>query len=189
MNQIDKKPFIWVEAYRPRNIDDCILPQSTKDTFNEFLKKGQIPNLLLYGTAGIGKTTVAKALCEQLGADYILINGSDEGRLKILHRPYHYLADQNTKSSLLTKLTTQPQMYNSLYGQTLRHFMVTVGLFSPVTTKTNSSNPCTPGVQWLTFPSQEKKRNNWQEPSTTVSGLYLRKKAYNMIQRFFPKSS
>ena len=80
MNQIDKKPFIWVEAYRPKNIDDCILPQSTKDTFNEFLKKGQIPNLLLYGTAGIGKTTVAKALCEQLGADYILINGSDEGR-------------------------------------------------------------------------------------------------------------
>lgn len=77
---MSRNDFVWVEKYRPRNIDECILPQGTKDTFNEFLKQGQIPNLLLYGTAGIGKTTVAKALCEQLGADYILINGSDEGR-------------------------------------------------------------------------------------------------------------
>ena len=77
---MSRNEFLWVEKYRPRKIDECILPETTKNTFNEFLNSGQIPNLLLFGTAGIGKTTVAKALCEQLGADYIVINGSDEGR-------------------------------------------------------------------------------------------------------------
>ena len=75
-----KRDFLWVEKYRPRTIDECILPDDIKETFNQFLKKGEIPNLLLTGPAGVGKTTVAKALCEQLGCDYILINGSDEGR-------------------------------------------------------------------------------------------------------------
>ena len=72
--------FIWVEKYRPKTIDDCILPDSIKDTFKEFVKDGEIPNLLLAGPPGIGKTTVAKALCQQLGCDYYVINGSDEGR-------------------------------------------------------------------------------------------------------------
>ena len=72
--------FVWVEKYRPKTIDDCILPDRIKNTFKEFLVKGEIPNLLLSGPPGIGKTTVAKALCEQLGADYFVINGSDEGR-------------------------------------------------------------------------------------------------------------
>ncbi len=72
--------FLWVEKYRPKKIRDCILPEDTKKTFTEFLKQKEIPNLLLSGTAGTGKTTVARALCEELGADYIIINGSDEGR-------------------------------------------------------------------------------------------------------------
>tara|TARA_B100000927_G_scaffold216208_1_gene176452 strand:+ start:912 stop:1859 length:948 start_codon:yes stop_codon:yes gene_type:complete len=72
--------FIWVEKYRPKTIDECILPESTKKTFKEFLKKGEIPNLLLAGPPGIGKTTVAKALCSELGVDCYVINGSDEGR-------------------------------------------------------------------------------------------------------------
>ena len=75
-----KEHFLWVEKYRPQTIDDCILPEDTKATFKEFLKKGEVPNLLLCGTAGTGKTTVARALCEELGCDYIVINGSDEGR-------------------------------------------------------------------------------------------------------------
>ena len=72
--------FIWVEKYRPKTIDECILPEGIKKTFKEFLNTGEIPNLLLSGPPGIGKTTVAKALCQQMGADYYLINGSDEGR-------------------------------------------------------------------------------------------------------------
>ncbi len=74
------KDFLWVEQYRPHTIDDCILPDSIKESFNAFIKQKQIPNLLLSGTAGIGKTTVAKALCDEIGASYITINGSDEGR-------------------------------------------------------------------------------------------------------------
>jgi DNA polymerase III delta prime subunit len=72
--------YLWVEKYRPKTIEDCILSKDIKETFSQFLKQKEIPNLLLSGTAGTGKTTVARALCEELGADYIIINGSDEGR-------------------------------------------------------------------------------------------------------------
>jgi len=72
--------FLFVEKYRPQVIDDCILPDETKKTFKEFVAKGEIPNLLLAGPPGIGKTTIAKALCNELGADFYVINGSDEGR-------------------------------------------------------------------------------------------------------------
>ncbi len=72
--------FIWVEKYRPKTIEECILPENIKKTFREFLNKGEIPNMLLAGPPGVGKTTVAKALCIELGADYYVINGSDEGR-------------------------------------------------------------------------------------------------------------
>ena len=72
--------FLWVEKYRPKKISECILTEDLKNTFSKFLSQKEIPNLLLSGTAGTGKTTVARALCEELGADYIIINGSDEGR-------------------------------------------------------------------------------------------------------------
>ena len=75
-----KDEFLWVEKYRPKTIEECILPKDTKDTFQSFVNQGEIPNLLLCGTAGVGKTTVAKALCNELGVDYYVINGSDEGR-------------------------------------------------------------------------------------------------------------
>ena len=72
--------FIWVEKYRPKTIEECILPDGIKKTFKEFLNKGEIPNMLLAGPPGVGKTTVAKALCNELGVDFYVINGSDEGR-------------------------------------------------------------------------------------------------------------
>ena len=72
--------FIWVEKYRPKTIEDCILPENIKKTFSDFLNTGEIPNMLLAGPPGVGKTTVAKALCNELGADFYVINGSDEGR-------------------------------------------------------------------------------------------------------------
>ena len=76
--------FLWVEKYRPKTIDQCILPKALKDTFQTIVKNGELPNLMFSGTAGLGKTTVARALCEQLGIDYIIINGSEEGNIDTL---------------------------------------------------------------------------------------------------------
>jgi len=76
--------FLWVEQYRPKTIDDCILPDSLKSLFSAFIRKGEISNMLFSGTAGIGKTTVAKALCNQMNCDWIMINGSEEGGIDVL---------------------------------------------------------------------------------------------------------
>jgi len=76
--------FLWVEKYRPRKLDDCILPASQKNVFKEMLAKGEIQNMLLCGGAGMGKTTVARALCEELQTDYIIINGSEESGIDVL---------------------------------------------------------------------------------------------------------
>jgi DNA polymerase III delta prime subunit len=73
--------LLWTEKYRPKKIDDCILPERLKKPFQEYVNQSNIPNLLLSGGAGVGKTTVAKAMCEEIGCDVMVINGSDEGRL------------------------------------------------------------------------------------------------------------
>ena len=73
-----REQMLWVEKYRPHTVNDCILPESLKTTFQKYVNRKEIPNLLLAGSAGVGKTTVAKALCEEVGCDYIIINGSDE---------------------------------------------------------------------------------------------------------------
>ena len=76
--------FLWVEKYRPRKIAETILPDGLKQTFQRLVDTGELPNMLFTGTAGLGKTTVAKALCNQLGLDYIVINGSEEGNIDTL---------------------------------------------------------------------------------------------------------
>lgn len=76
--------YLWVEKYRPQKIDDCILPKNLKETFKQFVQTGELPNFLFCGTAGVGKTTVAKALCNEVGAEYLLINGSEESGIDVL---------------------------------------------------------------------------------------------------------
>ena len=76
--------FLWVEKYRPKTISECILPDTIKNPFLDFVSNKEIPNLLLCGTAGVGKTTVARALCNDFQADYILINGSEERNIDTL---------------------------------------------------------------------------------------------------------
>ncbi|MDA7701710.1 AAA family ATPase [Gammaproteobacteria bacterium] len=78
------KDFLWVEKYRPKTIEDTILPTELKNTFQAVVDTGELPNMLFTGTAGLGKTTVAKAMCNQLGLDYIIVNGSEEGNIETL---------------------------------------------------------------------------------------------------------
>ena len=81
---MDNKEFLWTERYRPKTLDECILPDAQRKVFSEFVAAGQISNMLLCGTAGTGKTTVARALCNELGCDYIVINGSEESGIDVL---------------------------------------------------------------------------------------------------------
>ena len=76
--------FLWVEKYRPKTIDETVLPPPLKQTFQEIVENGELPNMLFTGSPGTGKTTVAKALCRQLGLDWIMINGSEEGNIDTL---------------------------------------------------------------------------------------------------------
>ena len=80
------KDFLWVEKYRPKTIEDTILPAELKSTFQQFIDQKNIPNLILSGTAGVGKTTVARAMLEELGCDYIIINGSMNGNIETLRQ-------------------------------------------------------------------------------------------------------
>ena len=76
--------FLWVEQYRPTDIESCILPVSLKSTLTDFVSKGNIPNLILAGTSGVGKTTAAKAMLDELGSTHIMINGSEESGIDVL---------------------------------------------------------------------------------------------------------
>ena len=80
----NQNEFLWVEKYRPKTIEECVLPQSLKETFTEVVKHGELHNMLLAGTAGLGKTTVARALCNELGLEYLLINSSEESGIDVL---------------------------------------------------------------------------------------------------------
>lgn len=78
------KDFLWVEKYRPKTIEECILPSSLKTVFTKIVEEGEVPNMLFTGSSGLGKTTVARAICDSLGLDYLLINGSEEGNIDTL---------------------------------------------------------------------------------------------------------
>tara|TARA_B100000085_G_C18543631_1_gene512975 strand:+ start:369 stop:1304 length:936 start_codon:yes stop_codon:yes gene_type:complete len=99
-----KDNFLWVEKYRPHTLDDVILPDNLKKVFVSLKDKGEMMNLLLSGSAGTGKTTVARALCEELGCDYIIINGSDEGR------SIDILRDKIKKFVSTVSTTTKPKV-------------------------------------------------------------------------------
>lgn len=84
--------FLWCEKYRPRTINETILPESLKTVFNKMVQSGDLPNMMFSGTAGVGKTTVAKALCNELGLDWIIINGSEEGNIDTLRTKIKHFA-------------------------------------------------------------------------------------------------
>ena len=94
--------FLWVEQYRPEAVDNCILPQSLKNTFKEFVEQGNIPNIILSGGPGIGKTTIAKAVLDEIGATYMMINGSEESGIDVLRTKIKNFA--STVSLATTKI-------------------------------------------------------------------------------------
>ena len=121
MVEKQSEQFLWVEAYRPKKIDDCILPADQKQFFKQMVAKGEIQNMLLCGTAGTGKTTVARALCEELQTDYIIINGSEESGIDVLRTKIKQFASTvsftgNTKVVILDEAdylnpnSTQPAL-------------------------------------------------------------------------------
>lgn len=83
INKVENQ-YLWVESYRPQKIDDCVIPEALKETFKQFISTGELPHFLFSGTAGVGKTTIAKALCNEIGAEYIMINGSEESGIDTL---------------------------------------------------------------------------------------------------------
>lgn len=89
---MSQNEFLWCEKYRPKTVSDAILPCSLKETFQEFVYSKELPNLLFSGTAGVGKTTIAKALCSELELDYLLVNGSEEGNIDTLRTKIKHFA-------------------------------------------------------------------------------------------------
>lgn len=115
--------FLWVEKYRPKKIDDTILSEGLKETFRSFIQQGNIPNLLLSGPAGVGKTTVARAMLEELDADYIVINGSMNGNIDTLRNDIQQFASSMSfsggrkyvildEADYLNANSTQPALRN-----------------------------------------------------------------------------
>lgn len=96
--------FLWVEKYRPKTIEECVLPVSLKSTFSDMVAKGEPQNLLFSGTAGVGKTTVAKALCNEMDCDWILINCSEEGNIDTLRTKIRQFASTVSLSGDVKKV-------------------------------------------------------------------------------------
>ena len=173
-----RNEFLWVEKYRPKTIEECILPENTKETFQKFLDKGEIPNMLLAGPAGCGKTTVAKALCNQLGVDYYVINGSDEGRFLDTVR-------NNAKNfaSTVSLQATAKHKVIIIDGRLLRSLVVIAGSSLHVTLKTELSNHSTQDVPSLNLESKEKIDKQLLLSSSKESKKSWVQKVLNMITR------
>ena len=113
--------FLWVEKYRPTNVDECILPNNLKQTFKEFVKQKTIPNLILSGGAGVGKTTIANAMINEIGATSMMINGSEESGIDVLRTKIKNFASTSSleggrkylildESDYLNPQSTQPAL-------------------------------------------------------------------------------
>ena len=127
--------FLWVEKYRPRNIADTILPSTLKKTFQAIVDSKELPNMLFSGTAGLGKTTVAKALCNELGLDYIVVNGSEEGNIDTLRGKIKQFASSVSLQGGYKVVILKFRFINGLLGrsnlQAFSQLLHTENIFAP----------------------------------------------------------
>ena len=135
--------FLWVEQYRPKTVDECILPKTLKTQLQSYVDKQDISNLILSGGPGVGKTTVARAMLEQIGATYMFINGSEESGIDVLRTKIKNFAstvslDGGRKYLILDEADyLNPQSTQPFFAGLSKSFIRTVGSFSLVTTRTN----------------------------------------------------
>ena len=116
--------FLWVEKYRPRKVADTILPDGLKSTFRDMVSKDQFPNMLFAGSAGVGKTTIAKALCDETGVDYIIINGSEEGNIDTLRGKIKHFASTVSLSIFIVVSLSKSPFHKLLMSNYLTHKIV-----------------------------------------------------------------
>lgn len=117
--------ILWVEKYRPKTVEECILPDRLKIPFKEYVKQGNIPSLMLSGGAGVGKTTIAKAMCNEIGCEYLVINGSDESGIDVFRTKIKQYASSMSldgkrkviiidEADYLNPNSTQPALRNAM---------------------------------------------------------------------------
>jgi DNA polymerase III delta prime subunit len=175
---------LWVEKYRPQTIEDCILPEQTKKTFLEFLNKGEIPNMLLAGPAGCGKTTVAKALCKQLGVDVYVINGSDEGRFldTVRNSAKNFASTVSLSSESKHKVIIIDEADNTtpdvqlLLRASIEEFSNNCRFIFTCNYKTKSSSPSTVDVLLSNLESKDNKKQISQHAFSNVLTRFWNKK-------------
>ena len=192
--------FLWVEKYRPRTIQQAILPKSLKDTFLQITSTGELPNMLFTGTAGVGKTTVARALCNELDLDYILINGSEEGNIDTLRNKVKQFASTvslhgGTKVVILDEAdylnpqSTQPALRGCIeeFANNCR-FILTCNFKNRIIEPLHSRG----GVDDFSFPNNEKPQSAgsmFKRVCTILDSesiTYDKKVIAELVQRYFP---
>ena len=188
---MSRDEFLWVEKYRPKTIEECILPTNIKKTFKDFLDKGEVPNLLLAGPAGCGKTTVAKALCNELGVDVYVINGSDEGRFldTVRNTAKNFASTVSLQATGRHKVIIIDEADNTTNDVQLllraftEEFSGNCRFIFTCNFKTKSSNRSTPDAPVLIFPPIPKANLNSQQSSSNASRRSWLRKVLNMIRR------
>ena len=183
--------FLWVEKYRPKTIEECILPENIKTTFQNFLDKGEVPNLLLAGPAGCGKTTVAKALCNELGVDVYVINGSDEGRFldTVRNTAKNFASTVSLASTAKHKVIIIDEADNTTNDVQLllraftEEFSGNCRFIFTCNFKTKLLNLSTPDARWSSSELEGSKNQQSQHPSSNVSNKSWMQKVLNMITR------
>ena len=186
-----RNEFLWVEKYRPKTIEECILPTNIKKTFQDFLDKGEVPNLLLAGPAGCGKTTVAKALCNELGVDVYVINGSDEGRFldTVRNTAKNFASTVSLASTAKHKVIIIDEADNTTNDVQLllraftEEFSGNCRFIFTCNFKNKIIEPLTPDAPVLIFQPIPKANPNSQQPSSSASRRSWLRKVLNMIKR------